>query len=67
MKVAMEMGRDAIGYEIDLELQNVIKKKLKVDQTRLDQNISVDFFIKEDSRRLRTDLNKKVSLQKSVT
>ena len=25
MKVAIEMGRSAIGYEIDLELQNIIK------------------------------------------
>ncbi len=67
MKVAIEMGRSAIGYEIDLELQNIIKRKLKVDQDRLDQNLKVMFFTKKDARNLRTDLNKKVSLQKSVT
>lgn len=67
LKVAMEMGRKGIGYEIDLELKEVIKKKLKVEQTRLDQNFDVQFFVKKDAKKLRTDLNKKVGLQKSVT
>lgn len=67
MKVAMEMGRKAIGYEIDLELKEIIKKKLKIEQTRLDQNFDVQFVVKKDAKKLRTDLNKKVGLQKSVT
>lgn len=67
LKIAMEMGRKGIGYEIDLELKDVIKKKLKIEQTRLNQNFDVQFFVKKDAKKLRTDLNKKIRLQKSVT
>lgn len=67
MKVAMEMGRKGIGYELDLELQNIIKKKLKIEQNRLDKNFDVEFVVKKDAKRLRTELNKKVGMQKSVT
>lgn len=67
LKVAMEMGRKGIGYELDLELEDVIKKKLKIIQTQLDQNFDVKFVVKNDARKLRTALNKKVRLQKNVT
>lgn len=67
LKVAMEMGRKGIGYELDLELKDIIKKKLKRIQTQLDQNFDVKFIVKKDAKKLRTDLNKKVRLQKSIT
>ena len=67
MKVSMEMGRKSIGYEIDLELKNIIKKKLKMSQSKLNQNFDVNFIVRKDAKKLRTDLNKKVEMQKSVT
>lgn len=67
LKVAMEMGRKGIGYEVDLELEPIIKKKLKVEQTRLDQSFTIEFVTKSDARRLRTDLSNKVKMQNSVT
>jgi len=67
LKVAMEIGRKGIGYELDLELQSIIKKKLKVGQNRLDKNFNVEFVVKKDAKKLRTELNKKVGMQKSVT
>lgn len=35
LKVAYELGRKAIGYEIDLDLLDIIKEKLGISQTRL--------------------------------
>jgi len=67
LKVAMEMGRKGVGYELDLELKDVIKKKLKRIQTQLEQNFDVKFIVKKDAKKLRTDLNKKIRLQKSIT
>jgi DNA modification methylase len=67
LKVAMEMGRKGVGYELDLELKEVIKKKIKAVRIKLDQNFDVKFIAKKDAKKLRTDLNKKVRLQKSVT
>jgi len=68
LKVALELGRNAIGYEIDLELLDVVKKKLKINQTRLSQLGSpFEVSIREDAKRLRTQLQEKVGKQKSVT
>jgi len=65
MKVAAEMGRKAVGYEIDLELKDVIKKKMKLAKTISDYD-DPKFIIRKDARKLRTDLNKKVNLQKNI-
>lgn len=35
LKVAVELGRKAVGYEIDIELLNVVKKKLGINQSTL--------------------------------
>ncbi len=35
LKVAIELGRKAIGYEIDLELLDIVKEKLKINQLSL--------------------------------
>lgn len=64
-KVARALGRNSIGYEIDLELLEVIKQKLKCDQLSLAGD-HVEIVVRQDSRRLRTDLQKRVARQKSV-
>ena len=58
LKVAKEMGREGIGYEIDLELKRVIRKKLAGEN-----------FVTEDragARRLRKSLQTKIHQQRSV-
>jgi len=67
-KVALELGRKAVGYEIDLELLDVVKKKLNIGQTRLSgSNPSFEIIIREDAKHLRTWLQEKVKNQRSVT
>jgi len=65
LKVARELGRKGIGYEVDLELKDVIKKKLGLDYDRW---TGEEFVIKEreGARRLRKSLQTKVQQQKSV-
>jgi DNA modification methylase len=38
LKVAIALGRRAIGYEIDFELLDVIRKKLNIGQISLLRN-----------------------------
>src|SRR2546422_4090040 len=58
LKVAKELGREGVGYEIDLELKRVIRKKLAGE----------DFVIedREGARRLRKSLQTKIHQQRSV-
>ena len=62
LKVAIELGRKAVGYEIDIEILNTIKEKLKINQPVLIGNASdFEIIIREDVKRLRTQLQKKVA------
>jgi len=63
-KVAMELGRNSIGYEVDLELKPVILKK--VGQLTLAGD-EVKVVVRGDAKRLRTFLQERVSMQRSVT
>ncbi|MCC6012225.1 site-specific DNA-methyltransferase [Candidatus Caldipriscus sp.] len=61
LKVAIALGRRAIGYEIDLELLDVIRKKLNIGQSSLLGNINeFEIIVREDAKRLRTKLQEKV-------
>lgn len=59
LRVARELGRGGIGYEIDLELRPVIRKKLGEEQIRFQET--------EGALRLRKSLLTKVHRQRSVT
>jgi len=62
LKVALELRRRAIGYEIDIELLDVVKKKLKINQPVLiGQNPKFEIVIREDIKHLRTQLQEKVA------
>jgi len=66
-KVARELGRNSYGYDVDIELVDVIKKKLNVGQKKLKGNLEPpSFIIREDHKKLRTLLNDRVSNQRSV-
>ncbi len=64
-KAARALGRNSIGYEIDLELLSVIKQKLNCDQLSLSGD-QVEILVRSDAKRLRTDLQRRVAKQKSV-
>ena len=62
LKVAIELGRRAVGYEIDLELLDVVKKKLNIGQPILiGDSPEFEIIIRDDVRRLRTKLQEKVA------
>src|SRR2546422_7293322 len=58
LKVARELGRKGIGYEIDLELKDVIKRKLRGENLVVEE--------REGARRLRKSLQTRVQQQSSV-
>jgi DNA modification methylase len=66
-KVAAMLKRDSVGYEIDLELLEVIEEKMGLKQGSLfEKDYDVEIIIRNDARHLRTQLQNKVSNQKSV-
>ncbi|CAH04249.1 DNA methyltransferase [Sulfolobus virus STSV1] len=69
LKVAVELRRKAVGYEIDLELLDVVKKKLGIDHAKLFNSDSSNFeiIIRDDAKRLRSWLQEKVKRQRTVT
>ncbi|MEM3502985.1 MAG: site-specific DNA-methyltransferase [Nitrososphaeria archaeon] len=68
LKVAVELRRKAVGYEIDLELLDIVKKKLGIDQAKLFNSDSSNFeiIVREDAKHLRTWLQEKVKRQRTV-
>ncbi len=64
-KVAKELGRNSWGYEVDLELRGVIRKKLGLG-SRSSPTTKVEFVVKDDSRRLRSAIRKRVGKHRSV-
>jgi len=65
-KVAKELGRNSYGYEIDLELKEVIMQKIGYGQTTLTED-RIEIMERDDARRLRTFLQEEVRKQRSVT
>lgn len=67
-KVSAMLGRNSIGYEIDLELLEVVKEKMKVNQNLIfEKNYEVEIIIREDAKHLRTYLQERIKNQRSVT
>jgi len=52
MKVANELQRNSAGYEIDMELKEIIKAKLSIDDSK--------FIVRRDCKRLRTQLQSRI-------
>ena len=65
MKVAKELGRNSYGYEIDLELKDIILEKVGYRQTTLTGD-TIEYKIRDDAKRLRTFLQEKVKAQRST-
>jgi len=66
VKVAKELGRNSYGYELDIELKPVILEKIGYSPHPLTDD-KIEVTEREDAKRLRTILYKKVRTQKSVT
>jgi len=49
-KVAAALGRNSVGYEINLDCLEVIKKKLGADQAQISNDGEVNFTIRDDAR-----------------
>lgn len=66
LKVANELKRNAIGYEIDLELKDVILERVNINT--LFGKPQIEIIEREDAKRLRTALRKKIedNIQKGV-
>jgi len=64
--VSRALGRKSIGYQIDLELTDVVKQKLNYQQLTLSGD-NIGTIIRQDDKNLRTDLEELVMKQKSVT
>ena len=62
LKVAVELDRNAVGYEIDAELLETVKKKLNIDQLSLfkGNNKNCSIIVREDVKHLRTMLQNRV-------
>jgi len=58
LKVANELKRNAIGYEIDLELKDIILERICVNT--LFGKPQIDIIEREDAKRLRTKLREKI-------
>jgi len=58
--VAKMLSRNCIGYEIDLELMEVIKERLGVGMKTLLEQDKVEIVVREDAKRLRTMLRKEI-------
>lgn len=66
MKVAKELGRNSYGYEIDLELEDVVKEKTGYNQSTFTDD-KIEIIEREDAKRFRTNLQEKIQGQRSVT
>ena len=57
--VARRLNRNCIGYEIDLELKPIIEERL-ANKTLQDFNKKVEIIIRNDAKKLRTQLRKNI-------
>jgi len=58
--VARRLGRNCIGYEIDLELREAIEERLGIRLGSLVESDKVEIIVREDARRLRTKLRQEI-------
>ena len=61
LKVANELNRKAVGYEIDIELLEIVKEKLQVGESNLFPKNDFEIIIRKDIRHLRKILQDKVN------
>jgi DNA modification methylase len=66
-RVAAKLKRNSVGYEIDLELCEVVREKMGLNQSSLfEKDFEVEIVVREDAKQLRTQLQNKINNKKSV-
>jgi len=65
LKVARELNRNGYGYEIDLELKDIVLEKVGYGQATLTGDV-IEYKVRDNARKLRTFLQERVRTQKSV-
>jgi len=58
--VARRLGRNCIGYEIDLELREAIEERLGIKLGSLIESDKVEIIVREDARKLRMKLRQEI-------
>lgn len=64
--VARQLGRSSIGYEIDVELMPVVKRKVGVCVRELGEDAEFELIVRDDAKHLRSGLQQKISMRRSV-
>lgn len=59
-KVAKDLDRNSIGYEVDAELVGIIKEKIGYAQTGTDK---IDITVRDDAKKLRSSLQEKIPVK----
>lgn len=66
-RVALALKRNSIGYEIDLELLDILKEKIGLkEETLYEKDHEVCIIVRDDAQHLRTQLQERIGNQKSV-
>ena len=63
-KVAAMLKRNSVGYEIDLELLEVVKEKMGLKKNPIFYDVEI--IVRDDAKHLRTELQNKVSNKTSA-
>ena len=66
LKVAKDLGRNSIGYELDLELKSALSHRLGYYEAKLSKDM-VEFVERDDAGHFQTEIQAKVNEKKSVT
>jgi DNA modification methylase len=65
LKAAIALGRQAVGYELDLELVEVIKRKAGTQTGPDGRRPDIEIIVRGDAKRLRTQLRRKIEAELS--
>ncbi len=69
-KIAASLGRNSVGYEIDVELRNVVIERMSTTQSELFSSAppyEYEVIVRRDARHLRSRLQQAVAKLRSVT
>lgn len=66
MKVARQLKRSCVGYEIDLELLPVVREKVGMEMTCLLEDATFEVIVRDDARHLRSWLSERIQQRRSI-
>jgi hypothetical protein len=66
MKVARQLKRSCVGYEIDLELLPIIREKVGMETASLLDDAKFEVIVRDDARHLRFWLSERIKQRRSA-